>query len=166
MTVYQAMIIYINLTNGVEALVDFIGEEVRFMRLQSTLLEQGFLEKFLMELDYDFLMNLAIGNHCVIYDFTSRWKDRPSRAIWQGLPWIDYALNRCWFNQEIECDRRMDKHFKTVYNGLDKRTKRKLKYFRKFLLTDRLYYSSKCEQTENDGNDEFYKEVVDQWKNS
>ena len=124
---YQAMIIYLNLTNGLQALPNFIGEVVRFIRFQSTLLEQGFLEKFLLEVDYDFLLNLAIGNQCVVYDFTSRWKDRrPSRAIWQGLPWIDYALNRCWFDREIECDKRMDRHFKTVYNGLDKKTKRKL----------------------------------------
>jgi hypothetical protein len=43
---YQAMIIYINMTNGIQALVDFIGEDVRFTRLQSTLLEQGHHEKF------------------------------------------------------------------------------------------------------------------------
>jgi len=166
---YQALIIYINLTAGIEALINFApySIDLRFVRFQSTLLEQGHHEKFLADIDYDFLLNLAIGNQCVVYDFTSRWGDkRPSRAIWMGLPLIDYTLNRCWFGKEIECERRMDKHFKTVYSSLSKRTKNKFRYFKKFLLTDRLYYSYKCEPTNNDGDTDFYRGILDQWQNS
>jgi hypothetical protein len=155
--------IYINLTNGIGALPDLIDQYVNFIRIQSTHLEQGWLEKVLINLDYDFLMNLALGTHCIIYDFSSRWKDRPSRAIWQGLPWIEYALTRCWFGKEIECERRMDKHFKIVYNNMDKKTKRKLKYFRKFLLTKTLTLSSVCAKTLHDGDSQFYKEILEKW---
>jgi hypothetical protein len=159
--------IFVNMTCGLEILPYLEGNppiKVNFIRLQSTLLEQGHHEAFIKDLDYNFLMYLALGYECLVFDYTSRWKDRPSRAIWQGLELVKYCLNRCWFGKEIECPKGMHVYFKKSYDGFDKKTKRKLKYFRKFLFTDELRIESQCDKTDNDGNTQFYREVLEKWK--
>ena len=62
---------YINLTNGIEAIPRLSGN-YKFIRIQSTICEQKLWDKLIQELDYDFLMNLALGNECIVYDFWSK----------------------------------------------------------------------------------------------
>lgn len=160
--------IFINATNGIEILPYLEGNppiKVNFIRLQSTLLEGGHHEAFINDVDYNFLMYLALGYECLVFDYTSRWKDRPSRAIWQGLELLKYCLHRAWWKQEIKCPRGMHVYFKKSYEGFHKKTKRKLKYFRKFLFTDKLNLVSQCDNTKHDGDDKFYKEILEKWMN-
>lgn len=58
---------YINLTNGVEAIpmLEFWNEDYRFIRIQSTICEQKNWDRLIQDLDYDFLMNLALGHKCI-----------------------------------------------------------------------------------------------------
>ena len=157
---------FVNLTNGLDYLDYLKGLDryVNFIRIQSTHFEQGLHEIALVDLDNNFLMSLAIGCKCNILDMTSRYGGRrPSRAIWQGVEWIKYALNRAWFDREIECLYGQHIHFKTVYSKLQKRTKAKLKYYRKFLRVEELDINCFCGETKNDGDHEYYKELVEKW---
>ena len=88
---------YINLTNGVEAIPKLQGD-YRFIRIQSTVCEQKLWDRLIQDLDYDFLMNLALGHKCIVYDFGAR-KPIP-RAVYQGLEFIKYVLHRRWLNKE------------------------------------------------------------------
>ena len=88
--------LYINLTNGIED-IPFLSSFYSFIRIQSTWCEQKEWDKILQDLDYGFLMDLAIGNKCIVID---RSKRGTSRAIFQGLEFIKYALNKVWFNED------------------------------------------------------------------
>jgi len=163
-------IYFINSTNGLEALPFLKNRHgtVAFLRLQSTDGEHGIAEncnKIIQTIDTNFLMHLAIGNKCIFFDYTSRYGGRrPSRAIWQCLEWIKYAVNRCWFDREIECPYGQHVHFKDIYEHvLDKKSKRKLKYFKNFLLTDKLKLKSICHSTTHDSNFEFYKKELENY---
>ena len=89
---------YFNLTNGIEALehIDIDNNQYGVIRIQSSWCERKEWLKILQDLDYDFLLNLAIGNECIVYDYGAK-KDT-SRAIYQGIEWIKYTLNRFWFD--------------------------------------------------------------------
>lgn len=150
---------YVNLTNGIEAIPEL--KEFRFIRIQSTACEQKRWDFILQDLDYDFLMNLAIGNTCIVYDFSN--KRDVSRAIFQGLEWVRYALNRRWLNRMIKPIVRghnVSRYFDEVYRQLEDRTKKKLDYFKKFLLTDEIRLQAVCRRTSHDGNYEYYREIL------
>lgn len=154
---------FINLTAGLEHLVQYeaLRSIFQFIRIQSTQLEHKQLELVLKDLDNNFLMKLAIGRKCLVFDFTSRKKkNNVSRACWQGIAWIKYCLNRIWFNREIECDYGMHKCFQIHFSKLSKCTLRKIKYYRKFIMTDDIYLDYTCEPTDNDSKTEFYQEIV------
>lgn len=163
MTVWQDSKHFLNLTNGLEALDRYSFNEINVIRIQSTKLERGLYEDVIMDLDYDFLLHLALGFRCVVYDFTRRGKNKKSRAMWQGIEWIKYVLNRIWFDQEITCEHGMHLHFQKMYCQLKKKTKAKIKYFRKFLKTDRLTIEIVCDLTENDGKYCYFSELLDKW---
>lgn len=156
---------YINLTNGIEAIESHNLTEYRFIRIQSTLCEAKAWEKLILNLDDDFLMNLALGNNCVVYDFSAH-KESP-RAVYQGLEFVKYILNRRWFGREIRMHIRgmaVDMTFyEKEYNrtiARNKDVKRKLDYFKKFLNTEILLLTSVVGKTENDGNNNFYRNII------
>lgn len=82
---------FLNLTNGLEYRGPFDG----FVRIQSTQCEQRAWDKILSGLDYTFLMHAATGQPIRVVDYSI--KDRCPRALWQGLPLIEMALNWWWF---------------------------------------------------------------------
>ncbi len=159
-----------NLTAGLEFLLNPIycslyeNNLLSFLRCQSTYLEQKLFQKFLQEIDNNFLMHLAIGTQCIVLDCTSRKKkNNTSRACWQGLAWLEYCLNRIWFKKETKVKYGMEIYFNEQYKLLDKCTKNKLRYFRKFLKTDKLDLHHLCEPTDNDGKEEFYQMLVNKY---
>ena len=157
---------YVNLTNGIEALQQYKLAHYAFIRIQSTACEQHSWDKILQDLDYDFLMNVALGNECVIYDYGTR-KPVP-RAIYQGVEFIKYVLNRFWYNIETEIyisRSRKDRganatdYFDKAYHLLSERTFKKLKYFRQFLngaINIRCITSS----TSHDNDKGFYANIL------
>lgn len=158
---------YINLTNGIEAIPKLNGE-YKFIRIQSTWCEQKLFNRIIQDLDYDFLMNLALGHRCIVYDFGAN-KPVP-RAVYQGLEFVKYTLNRRWLNKEYITDvgkhRNNEKgfncndYFSVCYQKLEERTKKKLDYFLPFINTDELKLECVTASTEHDGDKEYYKEIL------
>lgn len=154
---------YCNLTNGIEDLNEYPNIDFHFIRIQSTKLEQGLLEDILVDLDNDLLMNLALGNKCVIYDKASR-NGETSRACWYGIPWISYCLERCWFYKKHDKvfvrNNNVQKYFDMKYNKLSNSTKRKLQYYKKFLNTTSIKLFYKCSKTTHDGDIKYYAQIL------
>lgn len=160
-------VVYVNLTNGIEAIPQ-IQEPYRFIRIQSTICEQKNWDRLIQELDYDFLMNIAVGNEVVVYDYGAR-KPIP-RAIYQGMEFIRYVLNRRWYGRVYRTDisrtnqvhirKGCDAYFEQCYLGLEDRTKKKLDYFKPFLLIDEVRISTVSFPTVHDGDKRYYREVL------
>lgn len=151
---------FVNLTNGIEAIPTIDGE-YGFIRIQSTACEQKRWDFVIQELDYSFLMALALGHEVIVYDFGAR-KDVP-RAVYQGLALVRYVLDRRWFGIDVTPFVRghnVHRYFDAVYRALDGRTLKKLDYFRKFLRTDRIHLRAVTAATEHDSQYEWYREVL------
>jgi len=162
---------YLNLTNGIEFLnyADLCEHDIGFIRIQSTACEQKRWEFILNDLDYDFLLNLALGRMCVVVDYSNKNNNKKCRAVWQGLEWIKFVLFRVWFN--VDCivfvaGKECTKYFNEQYRKLDRKTTTRLKYFKKFLITNpatnsiRIYHFT--EKTENDGNYDYFRKVLEE----
>lgn len=158
---------YINLTNGVEA-IPKLQDDYRFIRIQSTICEQKLWDRLIQELDYDFLMNLALGHECVVYDFGAR-KPIP-RAVYQGLEFAKYVLNRRWLKREYitnvnrsknkERKNNCNDYFDKCYQQLEDRTKKKLDYFLPYVSTTEIKLECITDCTQHDGDKAFYREVL------
>lgn len=157
---------YINLTNGIESLPT-LPDGFRFIRIQSTICERKMWNRLIQELDYDFLLNAAIGNKCVIYDYGAR-KPVP-RAVYQGVEFIKYVLYKRWLNKEYltDCNRSKGEHirqdcnsyFESCYKNLEDRTKKKLDYFKPYVV-GKINIMVATDETVHDGDKEFYREIL------
>ncbi len=154
-------VIYLNLTNGIEALQKMKFRDVKFVRIQSTKCEQKDWSFIIEDLDYQFLFDLALGRKVVVIDFSA--KKEKTRVIYQGLPWIIYVLNMRWFDREITSfvkQNNVTKYFRSIYHILPERTKKKLDYVKKFLSTDKIYLYGACEKTKLDSKYEVCKDIL------
>jgi hypothetical protein len=154
---------YLNLTNGLEALMKYNFTNINVIRIQSTKMELKLTDDVIADLDYDFLLHLALGFRVVVYDFTKHGREKKSRAMWQGLKWVEYVLNKVWFDSETVYEKGMHVFFEERYKQLKKKTRNKIKYFRKFLKTDHLTLEVICDITKNDGNYCYFSSVLDKW---
>jgi hypothetical protein len=86
---------YANLSNGLGC-PHLEGHLVppRVVRVQSTWCEQQRWGDVLLTAGADLLYHLARGERCVVHDVSER--DRETRACWQGLSWLRWALSRAW----------------------------------------------------------------------
>ena len=157
---------YINLTNGIEAIPSIGLDNCRFIRIQSTLCEQHLWDRIIQDLDYDFLMNLALGNKCIVYDFGA--KKPKSRAMYQGLEFIKYVLSRRWLNKEYitnvskknnskQC---CNKYFDECYKKLESRSKKKIDYFIPYINCDLINLFCVSDSTTHDGDKTFYNNLL------
>lgn len=152
---------YLNLTNGIEALEKEGFKDANFIRIQSTACEQKRWDFILQELDYNFLMDIALGNTVFVVDFGAN-KEVP-RALYQGVAFIKYVLNRRWLNTIIQPTVRGNdcaKYFDECYRNLDKRTLKKIDYFRKFVKTKEIEIFRVSASTDKDGNYEYYRDLL------
>lgn len=175
---------FINLKNGVEAIPTLraVGiDDYAFVRIQSTLCEAGDMEKMMLELDANLLVSLALGHSCVVYDFGSRDKKRGvPRALWYGLEFTRFALNRYWFDGDdtaVTTDRcgpvlrgkRVDADFRRKLASLSKSAKKRIKYYRKFVPPEvRATYPGvrlvgAYAATAKDDDEGFYAETLRGW---
>lgn len=157
---------YINLTNGIESL-PMNPDGFRFIRIQSTMCEQKNWDRLIQDLDYDFLLNAAIGNECAVYDYGAR---KPiSRAVYQGIEFIKYALHKRWLNEEYltDCNRNNAEHirkdcnsyFESCYRNLGDRTKKKLDYFKPYVVGE-INIVTVTDATIHDGDKQFYRNIL------
>lgn len=154
--------IFINLSNGIEAIPRLVAyHQYRFVRIQSTYCEQKHWDRLLKDLDYEFLMSLALGYECIVYDY-SQGRDSP-RACWQGLPFIRYVLRRRWLGKKGPVwirNMNVERYFERIYYGLSRDTKKKLDYFKKFVLTDEIRLFWKGGKTKMDGKYGEFREIL------
>ena len=154
---------YINLTNGIEVLLDNYAKNVdfHFIRIQSTACEQKRWDFIIQELDHDLLLNLALGNICIVYDYG---QNGTPRALWQGVEFIKYVLSLYWLGVETQPIMRSghnaQEYFYSEYSKLENRTFKKLDYFTKFLLTNEIRLISVGKKTTKDSQYGWYKEVL------
>jgi len=154
---------FLNLTNGIEAIkkYDINLEKCHFINIKSTYCEQKLWDKILVNLDNDFLLNLAIGNECIIYDFSN--KKKIPRSVWQGIPFIEYILNIIWFRRKTTPFVRginVQNYFWNCYKELSNSTISKIKYYRKFLNTNNIKIRCICDKTNLDGKYAYYKDIL------
>ena len=152
---------FINLTNGIEYLPIIYDKDYSFIRIQSTALEQHLWSNIILDLDYNFLMSLAVGENCVVVDYGAN-KEVP-RAIYQGIPFLKYVLNRRWFGLETNAfvkGQNCRKYFSECYEKLSDKAKKKLDYFKPFLMTNVIDIWAIAQSTTHDGNKEFYSSVL------
>lgn len=158
---------YINLTNGIEAIHKYNLSQYSFIRIQSTACEQHLWDKLIQDLDYDFLMNVALGNECIIYDYGTR-KPIP-RAIYQGVEFIKFVLNKFWYDKDIdvfltrsgksEHKVNVTDYFNQAYYSLSDKTRAKLKYFLPF-LSGQVNIRCITSSTSHDNDKEFYSRIL------
>ncbi|GAB5362467.1 hypothetical protein AAMO2058_000799400 [Amorphochlora amoebiformis] len=167
---------FINLTDGIEVMEDLVElgvprNEIGFVRIMSSQCEQDDFEGILMSLDHNLLMHLALGHICLIYDLGSRqlhWPDHAvgiPRAIWWGLEWTRFALSSCWkLGDGLASLRGRDvsNMFARRLLGISKKIKKKMRYYRTFLRTDRVNLFGVYRRTEHDADNDFYKKIL--WK--
>lgn len=143
----EETIIYLNLTNGIEAR-DFFPN-ARFIRIQSSHCESKAYDTLFMQLSDDFLLNLSQGKKVVIVD--SSVNQKYPKAIRQGTDIILSCLGYAWLNKPIQ-----DEFCRRIWKSLNKVTKTKLKYYKKLLNTNKLYLLPLGFKTTKDGNYPFY----------
>lgn len=159
------MKIYANLTNGISEIPD--GLPLRCVRIQSSHCEGKKWDLILRDLDYTFLMDLASGEEVVVVDASHRGSGM-SRAVFQGIPWIRFALERRWFNRPntpFVKGMNVFPYFDEAYYKISRKTKNKLDYVKKFLTTDEIKLSGRSVYTSHDGQYDWYKSVlIKRWK--
>ena len=86
-----------------------------------------------------------------------------SRALYQGIEFIKYVLNRRWLDKEEKAFVRghnVTEYFRQEYSKLSENTKKKLDYVKKFLNTDEIHIETCCRKSYHDGQYEYFKELV------
>lgn len=178
------MRIFINLTNGLEHLKNYQDrlKELSFVYIASTTIEQRAWCKLIGDLDHNLLLNLAIGNNCLVVDCgTNRVF---SKTIYLGIPLIKYILTRYWlgiddpnlcyrYNRNGTKGSNEYRYFSQIYEQLflynntkeKEFVKTKLKkYKNKFLLTNTIKLHGTSYSTTNDGRYDYFKDILKQYK--
>jgi len=153
-------IVYLNLTNGLEALPSF-ADSYKVCRIQSTACEQKRWDFIIADLDYNLLFDLALGKTCFIIDYTQRKK--VPRALFQGVEWIKFVLNRIWLDKEYKPLVRgndASRYFAEMYKTLQPSTIKKVNYLKKFMNTKEINLITVAEKTANDGNYSWYTKIA------
>lgn len=154
---------YINLTNGLEVLKDSnIKNNFSIIRIQSTACEQKRWNFILNQLSDDLLFNLAIGKLCIIYDYSVK-KEIP-RSIYQGIEWIKFVLYKYWLDIDYiprVRNKNCYRYFSDCYKELDRNIIKKLKYFKKFIITNKIKLIGISTKTMHDNDYNYYKNIIE-----
>ena len=172
---------FINLTNGIEVVPTLIANgvkeaEINYVRIQSTHCESRNYISILENIDTNLLMNLARGNICLLYDYGSRGTGKLigeddekfgiPRAYWLGVEWIRHALADIWNLPESCVERRYVRgynsvsHFNEQVQLIPKTLRRKLKYYRPYLVTEHLHLYPIYKRTIHDSNKQFHVDLL------
>ena len=166
---------YINLTNGLEALSNLVDHvppaSVQFCRFQSSHCEASRPDFLLRNLETSMLFQLARGHCVLVYDYGSRNKKRGApRALWMGVEFVRWALERVWYKVEGRPvwvrGNNVAGEYDRLLKDLDSQTYKKLKYFRRYIERDierdgveedsRVQLYGVYADTEHDCDDGFY----------
>lgn len=106
-------------------------------------------------------MFAAMGWNCLVYDFGSQ--NELSKAIYIGLEWIKFVLNKRWLNADypiIIKNKNVTEYYEGEYRKLSKSCRWRLDYFRRFLLTNELLISGITSKTQNDNNYDYFRGII------
>ncbi|MHA1889083.1 MAG: hypothetical protein ACTSX0_13745 [Promethearchaeota archaeon] len=148
-------ILFINLSNGLEAVEEFNLKNFRIIRIQSTACEQKRWNYILESLSDEFLFYAALGYECIVYDYGCN-KEVP-RAVWQGLEWIKFVLHARWLNEEYVLIGRASnstQYFKDNYLLIPRTVMKRLDYYKKFSDLKEIKISSITKRTIYDSDHE------------
>jgi len=154
------MICFYNLTNGLENAP--LKAQPHFIRIQSSHIEGKAWNQLFYQLSDELLFYLAIGEECCIIDGST--KPLKSALTTKGIPIILYILNKVWLHQKISCSPFSDDYLNSIYRSLKSGTKKRLKYYRKFLLTKKIRLKCFIYHTKRDGQYGWFKEKIQQQK--
>lgn len=161
--------IWLNLTNGLELAPHLIANDIPFdvCRFRSCSFERADWGAAIDSMPDDMLMRLAQGQRQIIIDFGA---NRPcSRAMRQGIPIAVRMLSNAW---GLDMDEHMwmfdrsgmamqcDDDFARCAMSLNKKQRRRLEYFRKYLNTDSINITLLCSSTVHDGDYNYYVDVA------
>lgn len=160
------VISWINLTNGLEALLGHELGDCRVMYLRSSHCEQKRWDLVMASVPDEMLLRLALGQECVVYDYGAR-KVAP-RSVWQGLEFVKYVLNRRWLGVEYQPVGRAASarnyfswhYHKVVDDPSDQRLKRRLDYFGDYLSAGEVRLSAVTGWTNMDGKKFWFVRVA------
>lgn len=155
--------IFINLTNGIEAIdkYNLNIEDVSYIRLLSCHCERSNFIDILDDLDNNFYMYLALGYNCIVYDFSANSEN--SKAMYIGLYWVEYVLRRRWFGETVSPQIKgwdVSERFDMFYKKIDRKLRRKLDYFKKYLNCSSISIQTICSETANDNKADYYVELL------
>ena len=152
--------IFVNLTNGLEYLRMYpFNNSVSFIRIQSTWVEMKLWNDILYTISDDLLMHLAIGTECIVVDASNRHKQ--SKALRQGLAWIIFVLKKVWkVDSKFQIEKQMLNYFEMQYREIPQKVMNKIKYYRKFLLTNKLDVEAFTFKTKKDGKYLYFREML------
>jgi len=171
---------YINLTNGIEWIENIPIDG--FLRIRSTTLERHDFLFLMMDLDHNLLMHLALGYKCIIYNCGTRKEF--SRTVYQGIPIINYILNRRWYdinpdfiprvrrNGTLDESMNLFEYFDHIYKNLfvhdmnsnKVKLKVKLDYYKRFLGGIKVLLEGKSISTINDGNYDYFSSKIKEFR--
>ena len=175
------VIFYVNMTDGLEFIpiaekLNIPLEQIHFSSIQSTHLEQKTFDPMLNRLGADFLMNLALGKTCIVVDFGT---DKTiSRAIYQGIPFIKYCLEKAWFGytpkkvfiqarEYTATPQDVTELYAKWYHQLNRRTKSYLKKFKRYALlkcpNNQINLEGISNKTQHDGDLQYYEDIVEKY---
>ena len=161
--------IWLNLTNGLELAPYLVTNGVPFdvCRFRSCSFERADWGAAIDSMPDDMLMRLALGQRQVIVDCGA---NRPcSRAMRQGIPIAVRMLSNAW---GLDMDEHMwmfdrngkamqcDDDFARCAMRLNRKQRRRLEYFSKYLNTDTINITMFCSSTVHDGDYDYYTEIL------
>jgi hypothetical protein len=135
---------FLNLTNGLEWIEEVPSPSL--IRIESTAIEKADVWRIMRDLDSGFLMSVAIGRECHVYDCGTR--RYTSKTISVGLPMIRDMLLRFWSGEPP-----------SLLTDAAREAGRRLRYFRRY-YQGRVRIVGHSRRTEHDGDVDFYREKL------
>jgi len=162
---------YVNLSNGIEALPELVEvrADVRFMRLRSTDCEHKHWADIITNLPDDFLLDLAAGRRVIVHDRAcSNRAHGLSRAQWQGLAWVRYALTRadwgpCMLRDECGPILAQPEPWRPVWDALPGDVKGRLRWFSRWVQVNEVRIECQGGIAEHDGDSEWHRKTWAEW---
>lgn len=161
--------VWANLTNGIEV-IPYLNEyniPYRFCRFRSCSFEQANWNDSIADMPDDMLMGLAVGRRQIVIDFGA---NRPCpRALRQGLmiairrislSWGFVVDDHMWICNRQGIPMIVGNEFARQAMRIDKKQESRLKYFRRYVNTDRLKLTMMCAPTSHDGDYERHVNIV------
>lgn len=114
------------------------GDVTCTVRIPSTWCEQKRWDDILVTLPPQMWILMSLSVPLIMHDVSE--KPRPTRATWQGLSWIRYAVNSAWdLPVPAEYSRsgvNVSGYWAKVFNGLPRSTRTLLRYYLNFYRGD------------------------------